>query len=114
MASPVQQIITTQSLPAAEAALYTSSALGVYTQVTALNCCNTDTGAHAVTIALVPSGQSYGNATITTKARAILPGENYNGANEYGMVLNPGDSLVAFADSANVVNIFASGLVLTG
>lgn len=110
MTSPVQQIIPTQRLTNSAAAYYTSPA-GVWTQITALGCVNTDTSVRAITIYLVPTGGSAASATITTSARSVLIGDNYNGQNEYGMVLNPGDALWAFASTTNVVNIFASGLL---
>jgi hypothetical protein len=111
MASPVLQIIETQELGASPAQLYISDA--VSTQIMALNCVNTDVGTHQVTIYLVPEGSAAGTSTISTQARAILAGSNYNGANEYGQVLNPGDSIWAFADTGGKVNIMASGLVTT-
>lgn len=112
MASPVQQIIEPQQLLDAASQLYVST--DVWTQIQALNCANTDTGTRVITIYIVPFGTSPATSNITTPPLSILAGGNYNGRNEYGMVMNPGDSLWAFADVGAKVNIFASGLLLTG
>lgn len=89
--------------------LYTSPT-GVWTQIVALGVINTDTAVQSVTIYIVPNGGSAGAATLSTSAFALLPGQNYNGQNEYGMVLNPNDAIWALASSPSVVNIQASGL----
>lgn len=109
MTSPVKQIIENQQLTGSAAMLYTSPA-GVWTQITSLGAVNVDTAVHSVTIYIVPNGGTAGAATLSTSAFALLPGQNYNGQNEYGMVLNPSDAIWALADSPAVVNIQASGL----
>ena len=110
MTSPVQQIIATQQLTGSAVNFYASPA-GVWTQIIALGAVNVDTAVHSVTIYIVPTGGSAGAGTTTTKAFTLLPNQNYNGQNEYGMVLNPGDSIWALADTTSVVNILASGLL---
>ena len=110
MTSPVQQIIETQQLTNSAAALYTS-APGVWTQIVALGAVNVDSAVHQVTIYLVPAGGTAGTGTTSTPGYTLLPSANYNGQNEYGMVLNPGDSIWALADTGAAVNIFASGLL---
>lgn len=110
MTSPVQQIVTTQQLTAVAAALYTSPT-AEWTQIVALGVLNTDTLSHQVTIYIVPSGGMVATATLTTSGYNIVAKGNYNGQNEFGMVLNPGDTLWAFADTGSVLNIFAAGLI---
>ena len=110
MTSPVQQIIAMQQLTGSAAVLYASPS-GVWTQIISLGAINADTAVHSVTIYVVPNGGFAAASTATTLAFTLLPGQNYNGQNEYGMVLNPGDAIWALADTTSVVNILASGLL---
>jgi hypothetical protein len=112
MTSPVQQIIEMQQLTGA-AAMYYTSPVGVWTQIISLGALNVDTAVHSVTIYIVPNGSVAGASTLSTQAFTLLPGQNYNGQNEYGMVLNPSDAIWALADAGSVVNIQASGLLNT-
>lgn len=110
--SPVQPIIN-QQLGGSAAALYTAP-VGTWVQILKLTVTNVDTGSHNITLAIVPSGGSYGTAFITTDALVLLAGNSYLGNNEYGLILAPGDALYGFADTGAKVNIFASGLLGTG
>lgn len=113
MPSPIQQIIPSVQLPSSAAALYTST--GLWTQILALRCVNTDASVRTISLYVVPSGGSASAATASTLSFALLAnGGGYNGANEYGLVLNPGDAIWGVADLAAKVNIMASGLVSTG
>ena len=62
----------------------------------------------------MPSGGSAGTGNTSTPDKAILAGGSYNGQNEYGQVLNPGDALWGLADAGSVLNVFASGLLGVG
>lgn len=112
MASPVQEIVSSVQLSATSALLYQAPP-GVWVQIMALRASNADTSIHTVTFNVVPSGGSVGVANQTTPPLAVLPGSVYPGTNEYGLVLNPGDALWGNADTAAVVNCFASGLLST-
>ena len=112
MASPFQQIVKSVTLTGSAAALYTSP-LGTWTQINKLTCCNTDTASHTVTLYIVPSGGSSGATNVTTSAQAVSPGQTWNSPNEYGQVLNPGDAIWGFADTAAHVTILASGTQFT-
>jgi hypothetical protein len=112
MASPVLQIVTSQQLASTAASLYTSP-IGTWTQISKLTCCNTDTGTHTATLHIVPSGGSTGASTTTTLGQAISPGQTWNSPNEYGLVLNPGDALWGYADTASKVTIAVSGTQFT-
>jgi hypothetical protein len=97
----------------AAAFVYYTSPTGVWTQITKVLCVNTDAIAHQVTIYVVPKGSSAGTASVTTDGQAVLPLQSWPSPNEYGLILAPGDMLAASADTASVVNFFASGLQLT-
>src|ERR1700689_2692924 len=107
MSSPTLEIVNSVVLTGSAAVLYTSP-IGTWTQIMALTAANIDTATHVATFYIVPSGGSAGTTNISTDAQAILPGANYNGRNEYGQVLNPGDALWGKADAGSVVNVFAS------
>lgn len=111
--SPIIQIINSVQLSSSAAALYTST--GLWTQILALRCVNTDTVARTISLYIVAAGGPASAANASTLSLALLAnGGGYNGANEYGLVLNPGDSIWGVADVAAKVNIMASGLVNTG
>jgi hypothetical protein len=110
MASPIRQIANGQ-LGNSAALLYVS-ATGTWTQIAKVTCTNTDTGTHVVTFHVVPSGGSALASNKSTITQGILPTQTWNSPNEYGLVLNPGDALYGFADTAAVVNYFVAGLLL--
>lgn len=109
MASPLLGLVNAQ-LASSAAALYSSPA-STWTQLLKLVCTNTDSVSRTVTFHIVPTGGSATTANKTTIARAVAAGATWNSANEYGLVLNPGDALWGFASTAAVVNVFVSGLV---
>lgn len=112
MASPLQQIVKSVALTGTAALLYTSPA-GVWTQIVALTATNIDASSHTITLNIVPSGGSAGTGNVTTPALGLLAGTSYNGRNECGQILGPGDALWGAADAPSVVNVFASGLLST-
>ena len=111
MASPAQQIVQSQQLGAAAGLLYTSPSL-VWTQITALTVSNPTPSPHVVSLWIVPNGSSAGSNTVSTPPRAILAGGTYNGSNESGMILGPGDALWGAADAINSLTIMAAGLLI--
>jgi hypothetical protein len=111
MASNVQALVNTQLSTSATA--FYSSPTGTWTQLTKVLLVNTDTTSHSVTVYVVPNGNSAGTAYITTAAQALLAGQSFNSPNEYGLVLNPGDFIAAFATVGAVVNFMVAGLLLT-
>lgn len=74
---------------------------------------NTDTSARSVTVYRVPSGGAAGTGNIVFSAHVVniagTSGDTYVAPELTDMVLNPGDTLHAFADSANKVNVTISG-----
>lgn len=109
--SPIQEIISGQ-LATGATLLYTASS--VWVQITKLTVVNNDSSNRTVTFHLVPSGGAAANANRTTIAWPILAGDTWNSPNEYGLVLNPGDSLWGLADAGAMVSVFGSAILLTG
>ena len=110
MASPIRQLAAGQ-LGNAAVSLYVS-ATGTWTQIAKVTCTNTDTATHVVTFHIVPASGSATASNKSTITQGILPGQTWNSPNEYGLVLNPGDALYGFADTASEVNYFVAGLLL--
>ena len=109
MASPIQAIVNAQ-LANSAGILFTSPG-GIWTQIISLTCVNADSSTHQVTFHLVPSGGSPITANKSTILQALLPNQTWNSPNEYGKVLNPGDTLQGFADAASFVNVFVSAIL---
>ena len=74
---------------------------------------NTDTAVHTVTIYRIPSGGSVTAANILLPAYPLSasgnPGASYVVAKLTDLVLNPGDTIQAVADTTAKVSIEASG-----
>jgi hypothetical protein len=110
--SPIQEIVSSVQLQATTAQLYVST--NVWTQIMKLTATNTDSNVHLVTFYIVPSGASVSATNMSTNGQQVLGADTFNSPNEYGLVLNPGDSLWGSADAAGVINVFASGLISFG
>lgn len=97
-------------LTATAAVLYTCPVNSI-AQIVRAVAYNTDTVARSVTIHRVPSGDTPATANIIVASYAgrIPAGQTLVFAGLAGMVLNPGDTIQALADSAGVVNITMSG-----
>jgi hypothetical protein len=111
MASASQAIVNVQ-MSAAIVRLYTS-ATGTWTQIGKVLACNVSSSPQTLTLYIVPQSQSAAINYITTDAQALLSGQSWNSPNEYGLVLNPGDSLAGVASNGAVINLFVTGLMLT-
>lgn len=107
MASSVQALVHTV-LGTGSATMYTAPT-GTYVQITKLLLVNVAGSSVTATVALVSSAVSY----TTTQAQGLLAGQSWNSPNEYGLVLNPGDSITALASAATSVNFLMAGLLLT-
>jgi len=99
-----------------ESAYAASSATTVYTSPAAtttiidkFTATNTDSGAHTITVYLVPSGGTAGGSNTITSAYSIAAGTAVELTELKNHVLATGDFISAFADSASKVIIRASG-----
>lgn len=105
-----QPLIPIQRAPNAQTTLYTAGAI---TRIDKLIVVNTDTSAHTISINVVPFGNAAAAGNLTTQAQNILPGQTWNSPNEVGLELNIGDFISVIASAATVLNIMASGMVMT-
>lgn len=109
--------LETTLLPNAAAAQYTAQ--GVTSKISKLTLTNTSNAAVAVTIYLVPASGTPGSGNLLYGPISI-PASGSGGANSVdvvvaeGHVLNPGDSVQAFAGTPGVVGMRISGWQMTG
>lgn len=74
---------------------------------------NTDSASRIVTTYLVPQGGSPGIANMVIDAQSIASKAAYVSSELSGLVLNAGDSLQSFADTAALVAMNAAGIQQT-
>ena len=92
---------------------YTSPA-NVVSIVKKLTLCNTSsTTGYMVTIYVVASGGSAGATNLLINARVIGPLQTLDVSEAVNQILNGGDFISAFADTAAEVNIRISGVQVT-
>jgi len=102
--------VPTQLLAGSATALGTPVPSGVVQNLTRVSFANTDTSAHQVTVYCVPTSGSPGAGNEVLPATTIQPGQTYVSPELSGLNMIAGDQLYAFADTANKVNITASGV----
>jgi hypothetical protein len=101
-------LVPTTALAAAAAAIYTVPANGQSVVKSAVFT-NIDTVTRTITVHRVPSGGSVTTANMMVSAYRLSPGQDYTARALTNLVLNAGDAIHAFADSANKVNVTVSG-----
>ena len=83
---------------------------GLRATIQTLTICNTDSGAHLVTLHLVASGGSPSAANTIFKAVPIAAGETLDAEmTRVSRTLETGDFISAFAETAGVVSFRADG-----
>jgi|SRR5665213_150093 len=75
--------------------------------------CNTSGGAAKITAEVVPSGGSAGAPAIVIDALSIASQASYVSPELAGVVLNAGDSIQCFSDTATAISMNASGIQQT-
>ncbi|CAB4142365.1 hypothetical protein UFOVP1414_65 [uncultured Caudovirales phage] len=98
-------------LGATAASIYTTPAQG-QTLIKRAVFTNVDTSPRTITVHRVPVSGSASNANRVISSFRLSPGQSYVAVELANMVLNAGDSIQAFADTANLVNVTMSGFAL--
>ena len=93
----------------AAATYYTAPALTT-TILKKLTVTNSTAGAVSLTVYLVPSAGTAGVTNIVTSAKSIAAGAVYEAYEAENHVLNPGDTLQAFASAGASLTLRASGI----
>jgi hypothetical protein len=100
-------LVAPQQLTNAAATYYTSA--NILTRIDKLSFTNQDTGAHTVSIYLVPPSGTAGVTNQITKAFSIPAGSTWNCPDAVGQTLPVGGTLQMLADTGAVVTVSGSG-----
>lgn len=112
MAVKFVKLVDGTQLATTSSTLYTSPALTT-TRIDDVTVCNTSTTAKTVTVYVVESGGSVGNATTVVKTKTVGASETITLSDLTGFVLETGDTLRALASAATSVSIQGSGTQIT-
>jgi hypothetical protein len=112
MAAVAKRLLTPQLLSNANATYY-SAPENTRTILKKLTFTNNDGSSHDITVYLVPFGVSASDANMLLDAEAVAANSCYEATVGEGHVLEAGDTLQAFADAGNFVNIMASGVEIS-
>jgi hypothetical protein len=100
-----------QIIPNADTTVYTAPG-NTTTIIDKLTTANYDSVARVITISIVASGGSVGNAYYIGK-QTLAPYETYIWPEVVGQILNPGDYVSAIASNNTGVNLRLSGREIT-
>ena len=111
MTVTVTTLIEAKNAESTQTTQYTST--GVTTIIDKFTATNYDTTARTLSVNLVASGGSSGNANLIVKTKTLQGGETYTFPEIVGQVLNSGDFISTIASAATTINIRASGRIVT-
>jgi hypothetical protein len=107
----VSAIIPAKTAESTQTTQYTST--GVYTVIDKFTATNYSASPATISVNLVTSAGSAGNDNLITKTKTLLASEVYTFPELVGQVLNPGDFISTIAGTSSVINIRASGRVVS-
>jgi hypothetical protein len=90
---------------------YTSN--GVKTIIDKFTATNFSGSAAVISVNIVTTAGTAGNANLITKTKTLQPTETYTFPELVGQVLNSGDFISTLAGTASAINIRASGRQIT-
>jgi hypothetical protein len=111
MTVTVKVLIPAKTAEASPIEQYTAS--GVTTIIDKFTATNYSAAAATISVNLVTSGGSAGNANLITKTKTLQPSEVYTFPEIVGQVLAPGGFISTIAGTAGSINIRASGREVT-
>jgi hypothetical protein len=111
MTVTVKVLIPAKTAEDSQIEQYTAS--GVTTIIDKFTATNYNTAAATISVNLVTSGGSAGNANLITKTKTLQPSEVYTFPEIVGQVLAPGGFISTIAGTAGSINIRASGREVT-
>lgn len=109
MATTLISLYGPARLAATASILYTAPANAIV-GITAASAVNTDSSTRLFSVYIVRSGGSVTDAELVYDEKALSPQESLPLVELISHVLNAGDTIRAFADSANLVNVVISGV----
>ena len=107
----VSAIIPAKTAENSQTTQYTST--GVTTVIDKFTATNYSASPATISVNLVTSAGSAGNANLITKTKTLLASEVYTFPELVGQVLNSGDFISTIAGTASAINIRASGRVIS-
>jgi len=111
MAVTVKNIVPPKQLENSQTAQYT--AVNCKTIIDKATVTNTNNANVTLSVNLVVSGGSAGNANLVVKTRSIVPGETYLCPELVGQVLESGGFISTLAGAATALTFTASGREIT-
>ena len=111
MAVTAKALVEGQIIPNADTTVYTAPAFTT-TIIDKLTCANYDSVSRVITISIVASSASVGNAYYIAK-RTLASFETYTWPEVVGQILNTGDFVSAIASNNTGVNLRMSGREIT-
>ena len=112
MSVTVRVLIPAKIAVASDTTQYTAPQ-GVTTIIDKFTATNYDTVARSITVNLVTSGDTVGNANKIVASRTLQPNETYLFPELVGAALAPGGFISTIASNATGINIRASGREVT-
>lgn len=107
----VSNIIPAKTAENTQTTQYTST--GVTTIIDKFTATNYSASPATISVNLVTSAGSAGNANLITKTKTLLASEVYTFPELVGQVLNADDFISTIAGTASAINIRASGRVIS-
>lgn len=107
MTVTVKVLIPSKIAEAAQTTQYTAT--GVTTIIDKFTATNYSASAATLSVNLVTSGDTAGNANLITKTKTLQPAEVYTFPELVGQVLAPSGLISTLAGTATAINIRASG-----
>ena len=107
MTVTVKVLIPSKIAEAAQTTQYTAT--GVTTIIDKFTATNYSASAATLSVNLVTSGDTAGNANLITKTKTLQPAEVYTFPELVGQVLAPSGFISTLAGTATAINIRASG-----
>lgn len=107
MAVTSKAIVPAKTVEATQTTQYT--AVGVVTIIDKFTATNYSGSTATISVNIVTSSGSAGNANLITKTKSLVPGEVYTFPEIVGQVLNAGDFISTIAGTGSAINMRVSG-----
>ena len=107
----VKVLVPAKIVEATQTTQYTAN--GLTTIIDKFTATNYSASAATISVNLVTTSGSAGNANLITKTKTLQPTEVYTFPELVGQVLNPGDFISTIAGTATAINMRVSGREVT-
>lgn len=111
MTVTVKNLVPAKTVENTQTTQYTAN--GVTTIIDKFTATNYSAAAATISVNLVTTAGSAGNANLITKTKTLQPSEVYTFPELVGQVLNAGDFISTIAGTASAINMRVSGREVT-